>query len=159
MQQTNLIYVFNPQWQVLLCAKKKSNSGFEISLGKRNGAGGKLEEGETMLQAAKRELEEETGIVIPEEAFELRGINKLYYENKPERNQEVHVFVIQNYTGEYKETEELFPQWFPIDAIPYEKMWADDIHWMPRMFAGEYFEYTFHFTEDGKEIVSHEKLK
>lgn len=159
MIQTNLIYVFNPQGQMLLCAKKKTNSGFEISLGKRNGAGGKVEEGETMLQSVVRELEEETGITLPEEAFTLQGINKLYYENKPERNQEVHVFVTKDYTGKFHETEELFPQWFNITDIPYEKMRADDIHRMPRMFKGEYFEYTFHFSEDGKQILSHEKLK
>lgn len=43
MLKTTLIYVFNPEGQVLLCAKKKSNSGFTLSLGKRNGAGGKLD--------------------------------------------------------------------------------------------------------------------
>lgn len=158
MRQTNLIYVFNPQGQVLLCAKKKTNSGFTISLGKWNGAGGKIEGEETLLQSAKRELEEETGIVLPEEAFEHRGFNKLYYENKPDRDQEAHIFVIQNYAWAFQETEELFPQWFDIDKIPYEKMRADDIYRMPRMLAGEYIEYVFHFTEDGQ-IKSHELIK
>lgn len=112
-----------------------------------------------MLQAVVRELEEETGIRLGEEAFTLQGINTLYYENKPERNQEVHVFVTKNYTGGFKETDELFPQRFNIDDIPYEKMRADDIHWMPKMFAGEYFEYEFHFSEDGKQILKYEQMK
>lgn len=158
MQQTSLIYVFNPEWQVLLCAKKKSNSGFTISLGKRNGAGGKIEWDETLLQSAQRELEEETGIVVDEKEFQLVGINTLYYENKPERDQEAHVFVIKEYAGDFHETEELLPQRFDVDKIPYEKMRDDDIHRMPRMFAGEYFEYVFHFSAEGK-IASHQKIK
>ena len=159
MQKTSLIYVFNPQWQVLLCAKKKTNSGFTISLGKRNGAGGKIEEWETLIQSVVRELEEETGIRLQESDFMLIGINKLYYENKPERNQEAHVFTTKNYTWEFRETEELFPQRFDTDKIPYDKMRADDIHRMPRMFNWEYFEYVFNFSEDGKEIKSYEKIK
>ncbi len=57
-----------------------------------------MDEGETIVQSAKRELEEETGIVLPEEAFEHRGKHTSIYENKPERNNESHVFVIKNYT-------------------------------------------------------------
>ncbi len=158
MQQTSLIYVFNPQGQVLLCAKKKTNSGFTISLGKWNGAGGKIEWEETLLQSAKRELQEETGIDLPEDSFKHVGINKLYYENKPDRDQEAHVFVIKDYTGDFQETDELLSQWFDVDEIPYDKMWDDDIYRMPRMFDGEYFEYIFHFSEDGK-IKSHEQIK
>ena len=38
--------------------------------GKLNGVGGKIEPGETPRQAARREFEEETGLALPEEAFE-----------------------------------------------------------------------------------------
>lgn len=23
------------------------------------------------------------------------------------------------------------PQWFDLDSIPYDDMWADDLHWLP----------------------------
>lgn len=98
-----------------------------------------------MLQGVVRELYEETSIELAEEDFTLQGINTIYYEGRPERDQEVHVYVTKNYDGEFQESDELFPQRFNIDEIPYEKMRSDDIHRMPRMIAGKYFEYIFHF--------------
>ena len=43
------------------------------------------------------------------------------------------------------ETEEIAPEWYDIERIPYEQMWADAAHWLPRALAGEYVvaEYTF----------------
>ena len=58
MQAYNLIAVFNPtkdRW--LMCKRKK-----EPFLGLSNLVGGKIEEGEESLDAAYRELYEETGI-------------------------------------------------------------------------------------------------
>jgi 8-oxo-dGTP diphosphatase len=54
MLQTTLVFLFNSENNILLSMKKR---GF--GTGKRNGAGGKLHEGENTLQAAIRELEEE----------------------------------------------------------------------------------------------------
>jgi 8-oxo-dGTP pyrophosphatase MutT (NUDIX family) len=54
MLHTTLVFLFNLQGHILLSLKKR---GFGI--GKWNGAGGKLHKGETILQGALRELEEE----------------------------------------------------------------------------------------------------
>ena len=158
MLLTNLIYVFNPQEQILLCAKKKTNSWFTVSLWKRNGAWGKVSEWETPLLAAQRELEEETMIQAPLESFEHMGIIHFSFATKKEWNQECHVYCIKNYTGSFQESEEMKPQWFNIANIPYATMRADDIYRMPRMLAWEYVEYRFDFTDEG-EIVNHEVLK
>lgn len=158
MKITSLIYLFNPAGQVLLCAKKKTNRNFTAAIGKWNGAGGKKAEDETLLQSVTRELEEEVHVKLPESAFTYMGFNKLYYENKPDWDQEAHIFCVYDFTGEPQESEELLPKWFNIDEIPYENMWDDDIHRMPRMLAGEYVEYIFHFDENGN-IKSHEKIK
>ncbi len=67
MRQSTLVFVFNPENQILLAMKKR---GF--GEGKWNGAGGKVEEGETIVQAASRELREETGIEIVPEKMESK---------------------------------------------------------------------------------------
>ncbi|MDR0650832.1 MAG: NUDIX domain-containing protein [Candidatus Peribacteria bacterium] len=52
--QTTLVFLFNLQGQLLLAMKKR---GFGV--GKWSGPGGKVEEGESISQAAVREVEEE----------------------------------------------------------------------------------------------------
>jgi 8-oxo-dGTP pyrophosphatase MutT (NUDIX family) len=52
--QTTLMFLFNSQGQILLAMKKR---GFGV--GKWNGPGGKVQEKETILQAAVREVKEE----------------------------------------------------------------------------------------------------
>ena len=46
------------------------------------------------------------------------------------------------------------PQWFNIRDIPYDHMWADDIHWYPLMFDGTLFEAAI--TLDGERVASHD---
>lgn len=38
MKQTSLVYVFNPEGQMLLAVKKKSDSGFDAAVEKVNSA-------------------------------------------------------------------------------------------------------------------------
>jgi 8-oxo-dGTP diphosphatase len=49
------------------------------------------------------------------------------------------------------ETDEAKPFWMGTDQIPYERMWADDVHWMPRLLAREKFRGWFEFAEDRME--------
>lgn len=74
MRQTTLVFVFNEKNQILLAMKKR---GF--GEGKWNGAGGKVEEGETIVQAASRELMEETGINIAPDKLEARGVLHFHF--------------------------------------------------------------------------------
>jgi 8-oxo-dGTP diphosphatase len=37
------------------------------------------------------------------------------------------------------------------NQIPYERMWADDVKWMPRLLAGEKFRGWFEFEGDRME--------
>jgi 8-oxo-dGTP diphosphatase len=49
----------------------------------------------------------------------------------------VAVFMTVCHEGEAIETDEAAPLWTPIDAIPFEQMWADDAHWLHRMLTGK----------------------
>ena len=56
---------------------------------------------------------------------------------------------------EPKETEEMQPQWFAVEDIPYQKMWADDRYWYPLLLAGKKFEGDFYF-ENTHKLVKHQ---
>jgi 8-oxo-dGTP diphosphatase/2-hydroxy-dATP diphosphatase len=132
---------------VLLGQKKR---GF--GEGKWNGFGGKLEKGESIEEAARREMLEESGVAVS--ALQKAGIIHFEFEGNPEIL-EVHIFRGREYVGEPFETEEMIPQWFRIDEIPFTEMWPDDEHWMPLFFAGKKFQGKFLFGE-GNSILQQE---
>jgi 8-oxo-dGTP diphosphatase/2-hydroxy-dATP diphosphatase len=106
-----------------------------------NGFGGKVEEGETIEAASYRELQEEAGLT----AYSMKkmGVITFSFEEGPEPF-EVHIFKTADVTGEPTESDEMTPQWFSVDAIPYEKMWADDAFWLPLLLDDKQFEGAFY---------------
>lgn len=123
--------------RVLLGMKKR---GF--GEGRWNGFGGKVEEGESIEAAARREIEEEVGITAMA-MKEVGVINFSFAEDDKEL--EVHIFVVTDYEGEPQETEEMRPEWFVPAAIPYTDMWPDDEYWLPLLLSGKKFQGSFHF--------------
>jgi mutator protein MutT len=123
--------------KVLLGMKKR---GF--GMGRWNGFGGKVKIGESLKAAAQREVEEEVGIVPLE--MEERGVLEFSFENE-EKVLEVHVFRVTEYDGEPCESEEMQPQWFMEEDIPYREMWPDDAYWIPLFLDGKRFTGVFHF--------------
>lgn len=74
MKKLNVILVYNKEEnKILMCKREK-----EPYKGKFNLVGGKLEENETELQGAYRELQEETGIT--KEEIELTHIMNFQYQ-------------------------------------------------------------------------------
>lgn len=137
--------------KVLLGYKKR---GF--GAGRWNGFGGKLEENETIEEAAKRELKEECLI----EALNIskKGILNFKFQNNPDLL-EVHVFHVDKFEGIPKETDEMRPEWFSVNEIPYDKMWSDDIFWMPMLLAGKKFKGTFLFDSPSTKEYSAKIIK
>ncbi|XP_074170116.1 oxidized purine nucleoside triphosphate hydrolase isoform X2 [Rhinolophus sinicus] len=91
-----LVLVLQPQ-QVLLGMKKR---GF--GAGRWNGFGGKVEEGETIEDGAKRELQEESGLT----AATLTKMGHIVFEfvGEPER-MDVHIFCTDSVQGTPTESE------------------------------------------------------
>jgi 8-oxo-dGTP pyrophosphatase MutT (NUDIX family) len=119
--------------------------------GRWNGFGGKVEEGETIEESAKREMLEESGIKIKN--LEERGVVTFTYEDSG-KIMEVHIFKVIDYEGTPDESEEMKPQWFEIIDIPFDKMWPDDIHWLPLFLQDKKFEGDFLFA-DTNTILEH----
>jgi 8-oxo-dGTP diphosphatase/2-hydroxy-dATP diphosphatase len=126
--------------------------------GRWNGFGGKVVEGETVEDGARRELLEEAGVVA--EDLKEVGIIDFMFENDP-KILEVHFFKASKISGKPKETEEMKPKWFHIDKIPFENMWTDDKFWMPFLLSDKNFKGRFLFdrpsdTEYQSKIIEQE---
>jgi len=130
--------------RVLLIRKKRG-----LGAGKINGPGGRIEPGESALACAIREVEEEV-CITPRDPAPLGELRFQFTDGYS-----IHVFVYRatGFEGEPRETEEALPIWFPIDEIPYEEMWADDVLWLPRLLAGDAVDGRFVF--DGDEMLDH----
>lgn len=128
--------------RILLGLKKR---GF--GAGRWNGFGGKLQPGETIEQAAKREFLEEADIQVGD--IEKVGIIDFEFQGSPEIL-EMHVFRANDFSGEPKETEEMKPQWFNVAELPFGngEMWPDDKYWFPMFLAGKKFKGKFLFGKD-----------
>lgn len=132
--------------KVLLGMKKR---GF--GEGHWNGFGGKVEQGETIEGAAKREVFEEAGINVV--SMVEVGVLMFDFETGQDKILEVHIFRSDSFSGEPTETEEMKPQWFTFDAIPYERMWPDDFYWLPILLQNKKF--TGHFLFDKPSSATH----
>lgn len=125
---------------ILLGMKKRG-----LGEGYWNGFGGKIEIGETPFEAASRELHEESGLTAPH----LTPAGMLYFTfedgTPPMRG---FVFRVDSFGGAPAESQEMRPQWFALSEIPYERMWADDVFWLPLLLEGRPFSASFHVQSD-----------
>jgi len=125
--------------RVLLIHKKRG-----LGAGKINAPGGRLEPGETALQAAIRETQEEVGVTPS--GLEQRAILRFAFTDG--YGLECRVFVASNAEGTPVETDEAKPFWCAMDEIPFGKMWADDRIWLPLALEGRALEAWFIFDND-----------
>jgi 8-oxo-dGTP diphosphatase len=116
--------------QVLLIEKKTG-----LGAGKINGPGGKIEPGETPLEAAIRETQEEL-LVTPHAP---RKLGELKFSMSDHVDIHCHVYRADDFSGIPSETDEAVPVWTALDAIPYHRMWEDDRHWLPMVLEEQSF--------------------
>lgn len=150
LRQVSIVFMLRDK-QILLAMKKR---GF--GQGHWNGAGGKPESGEDIVATARRECQEEIG-VIPGD-LKLVAILNFYAQGSPGNNQQAHVYFCHEWQGEPRETEEMRPQWFNLKDIPYDSMWADDKYWLPLVLSGQKIAADFYFDEKNKVIKHQIKL-
>lgn len=132
-----LAYIVCNQEVLLLFRNKKENDFHE---GKYIGIGGRLEPGETPIECNLRELEEETGYTLKPEEVEFRGY--IYFDeiHRDKINEDLPAFNWLVFLYYVKVAEKLDfenPEgnllWVPINEIPYEKMWAGDKIFTPKL--------------------------
>ena len=126
-QRATLLYVMC-DGQILLIRKKRG-----LGAGKINGPGGRIEDGESAIECAVRETEEEVGI----RACNVAERGQMRFQFVDGFSMQVDILTANAYEGTPCETDEAVPLWFPIDDIPYGEMWATDRHWLPHIVAGK----------------------
>lgn len=144
MRDTTLLFLVKKERNIItdIClAMKKRGFG----AGRYNGTGGKVEAGESIENATRREAKEEIGVIVNDmsKCAELA----FTFPHKEDWNQLVHVFVSDSWEGDIVETEEMKPEWFAVRDIPYSTMWPDDIFWLPKVIAGNFINAKFSFGE------------
>ena len=134
--------------QVLLGYKKTGlGTGTIVALG------GHVEDRETAAQAAAREVKEESGIAVAADSLREAAQITFLFPTHPAWDMTVDVFIVGSWSGEAAETNEIRPQWFPIAALPLDRMWDDGKYWVPRVLAGERLRATFSYAPDRETVA------
>jgi 8-oxo-dGTP diphosphatase len=137
-----LCFIFR-QDEVLLIEKLRG-----LGAGKVNAPGGRLEIGETPLQAAIREVQEEISVT----PHELSQVGNLKFAFVDGYNLECWVFRAESHTGTPTNSPEAIPFWSHVNSLPYDRMWDDDREWLPFLLRSEAFQGEFVF--DGEMMLS-----
>jgi 8-oxo-dGTP diphosphatase len=138
-EETAVLCFIRDGERLMLIEKKRG-----LGAGKVNGPGGKVEVGETPIEAAVREVKEE--IHLSAEGLSQRAeLSFIFVDGYSLR---CHVFLAEGFSGSPRETDEAAPFWCRVDEIPFEKMWADDHLWLPRVLDGDYVIGRFIFDGD-----------
>jgi 8-oxo-dGTP diphosphatase len=134
--------------QHLLMIEKTSGQG----AGKLNVPGGKREHPESALDAARRELLEETGVALDESDWEPRGELLFEFEDtKRDWNNRCEIF-FRRIRGRkpktFVEGEEGRVFWVQVNELPLTRMWASDREWVPAVMNGKNVQGHYVFAPD-----------
>jgi 8-oxo-dGTP diphosphatase len=135
--------------EVLLGHKK---TGF--GRGKIVALGGHVEPGESVAEAAAREVKEESGLLVAPDALTESARITFLFPERPAWDMEVAVFAAADWSGEPAETAEIRPCWFPVTALPFDRMWDDGKRWLPRVLDGERLRATFSYAADNETVAA-----
>lgn len=139
VDRATLLFVVRGDGRMLLIRKKRG-----LGAGKINAPGGRLEVGESPLEAAVREVEEEVRV----QPRGIEHVGELRFQFVDGYSIHVEVFRADDCLGEPEETDEAVPLWVSLDAIPYDEMWEDDRLWLPWLLDRRRFRGCFIFEDD-----------
>lgn len=153
MIQATLCFLLrgDPPHSILLGYKKRG-----LGTGQFAGFGGKVQQGETLVECAVRELTEESGCQVSPDALDYAGFLDFFFPFKTAWEQQVHVFLAAQWQEEPGESEEMRPQWFDIHNIPYDRMWQDNRFWLPMVLEGRKIQAQFTYQPDNQHVESYQ---
>lgn len=132
----------------------KVRKGADIGEGTLNGPGGKVEEGQTLIDCLITEVKDEVGITPARDSDEVAVLE---FHNGERSYWEVHVYLVTTFTGVPRDTDEMVSVdgtwWYPIGALPFHRMLASDHLWIPRVLAGERLRMKVYQNDDASVLL------
>lgn len=122
--------------------------------GKYNGLGGKLEPGESPEECLRREVLEESGLVV--ESADLKGFIT-FPDFDGADDWYVFVYVVTRFSGEVASGPEGELEWVDDDVLADLPLWEGDRHFLPWLSQAGIFSATFRY--EGGRFVSYEVVR
>jgi 8-oxo-dGTP diphosphatase len=132
--------------QILLGEKKKG----EIGTGVLSGPGGKLDPGETLSECLVRETREELEIELDSASLELVAVIDFYAAG--ELDFRVYTYFGKILSGKIHETADMIPAWYPSNALPFDRMYEADRHWLAKALQGEKFNANVYYRSRARDF-------
>jgi len=148
MKLATLCYLRRDNHTLMMHRVKKEN---DMHAGKWNGLGGKFEPGESPEECAKREIQEESGL-IPKKLI-LKGVLTFPAFSDFE-DWYAFVFVVPEFEGQMIDSNEGNLKWIPNDALLDLNLWEGDRVFLPWLDRPEFFSGKFVYDEG--EFISYE---
>ena len=132
--QTSMTLVYPINGNRILLGLKK----LRIGAGTYVGFGGRVGPGETIKEAAIRELQEESGLAAQIDDLHCRGILIIHNPRYSAKLGvlKIHIFTITSWEGEPHSTEEMDPCYFEKNSLPWDKMRESEHYWLPAVLNG-----------------------
>lgn len=124
----------------------------QLGVGLYNGYGGLKKPGEPIHDTAVRETQAESGIIVKK--LIKCGVG-LVLHDYDDTQIELHYFLVTEFTGKPRETNEMAPELFSWNKIPYGKMWPNDRHTLLRFLTGEKCIAIFKYNKQNKLMANH----
>ena len=140
-----LILLFD-KGQVLL---QKAPETKKLWPGLYNGLGGHIERGEDVITSARREVLEESGLVVDD--LKLDGIVMIDVE--PEQGICLFVLSGRTFHGEMRSSEEGKLEWIKLSRLSNYPCVEDIPLLIPRILSGKFFSLRYSYDAEGKLIV------
>ncbi len=127
--------------------------------------GGKIDGSESALEAAVREVAEETGMILAPSDVRDAGRITWSFPARPGWNMAATLFttdvttdVTTDATTEGEDVEpvaceEIEPRWYAVDSIPWHSMWKDAPHWIPFLLDGKRVDARIIMAVDNEDVA------
>ncbi len=129
MEKTVLCYLIKDDSYLMI---KKRNKNGDNNSGKYLGVGGHIEDGETIYDAARREIKEETNLDVLE--LNYRGLVKFIDDDFIE---DMYLFTSNKFIGEIKESDEGSLHFIKINEIYNYNIWPGDRIFLEKLKTDE----------------------